>query len=608
MRFTENRGGFLYLLIPFFSLLAYYYSFKVGFVWDDYLYIQQQLASVREFSFFDGLKKFVYFRPTVTVFSILDYTLWHRNPLGYHITNFIFQTINALLTALLTARLLTSHRDSESQSESLSNTVSIRWASLLAGLLFAVHPIHTESVNWVEGRTDLICTTFFLLAFISYVEFRTKASFGALFACVVFSVFALAAKEPAVMLPVVIFAYEFVYSRNRRAVFLTGLGALLLCAVVIFARRHIVYQIVLPHLERSNLSEILRLVVLSYGFYLKKIFIPYPLNFFIGDLPKNLHVFLFSLISLAGLIVAPFVLRRRAPFISFMIIWWLLTILPHNAVLLGGSSVTPVAERYLYLPSVAFCAVMGVLLTVMKPRALSWGLSIAVLIVFFAMTFHRTWVWTDEERLWKDTVEKSPEFGLPYQWYGNALQVKGKTQEAIEAWKRGLECPYQTGRRVLPNPVDDQFRKCLLHTSIAGAYLADGLDEDARRHCIIGLQFFAHYHALFFLGIIEHRAAEKAEDPLVRRMHVKFAHDFFEAAVRMNPSHQEGIYSLALTEKDLGMDIEAIDHFKMALELDPRTPVAMQAAIQLERLRARAYTPAVQHDNRHLRVSPQSTE
>ena len=597
-----KRGGLFYLLIPVVSFLAYFYTFKVGFIWDDYLYIQQQLASIRDFNFYEGLRKFTYFRPTVTIFSLLDYSIWHRNPLGYHITNFIFQTANALLTALLVNRLLLSlYSRSSMKTASLPDPDSLRWAPILAGLLFAVHPIHTESVNWVEGRTDLICTTFFLLSFISYVEFRTKKSLGALFACLVFAVFAMAAKEPAVTLPVVIFAYEFVFSENRRAVLFAAIAALLLSAVIVFARRHILYEILIPHLEAGSLKEFLRLSVLSYGFYLKKIFVPYPLNFFIGDLPENLPFFVFSIVSLAGLIVMPFILRQKAPFTSFMILWWLVTILPHLLVLPGGTSVNPVAERYIYLPSVAFCGVVALMLTCLKPRALRWGISSAVLVIFLAMTIHRTWVWTDEERLWKDTVEKSPEFGLPYQWYGNALQAKGKSQEAIEVWKKGLECPYQTGRRILSNPVDDQFRKCLLHTSIAGTYLANNRDEDAKKHCIIAMQFFPHYNTIFFLGIIEHRAAEKAEDPLVRRIHLKFAYDFFSTAVKMNPSHQEGIYSLALAEKDLGMDLEAMDHFKMALELDPRTPVAVQAAIQLERLRARAYTPVVKPKDNSVR-------
>ncbi|MGC8720633.1 MAG: hypothetical protein ACP5TY_11585, partial [Thermodesulforhabdaceae bacterium] len=84
-----KRGGLFYLLIPVVSFLAYFYTFKVGFIWDDYLYIQQQLASIRDFNFYEGLRKFTYFRPTVTIFSLLDYSIWHRNPLGYHITNFI---------------------------------------------------------------------------------------------------------------------------------------------------------------------------------------------------------------------------------------------------------------------------------------------------------------------------------------------------------------------------------------------------------------------------------------------------------------------------------------------------------------------------------------
>ncbi len=387
-KISTRRAGFGYLTIALSSVVVYVYTLKIGFVWDDYLFIQQQLAAVKEFDFFEGLKKFVYFRPTVTLFSLLDYTLWHRNPFGYHVTNLLFHTINALLVALFSRRIL--------MDLSLRREDALFGASLLAGVLFAVHPIHTESVNWIEGRTDLICTTFFLLSMVSYMEFRRRRSLGALFACGVFGIFAMAAKEPAVMLPAVIVAYEFTFAEKRKPLLGFVTTAVVLCAVVLYARRHIVLELMVPFLKQEgSLRELLWLGVLSYGYYLKKVVVPFPLNFFIGEFPETLPFFAFSILSLGALLLVVLFFRKRAPVLVFMILWWLLTVLPHEVILFGGSATAPVAERYLYLPSVAFCVALGCLLwDGINSRRWRWGLAVVIVGAFSIGTFHRTWLWT----------------------------------------------------------------------------------------------------------------------------------------------------------------------------------------------------------------------
>ncbi|MEJ5301520.1 MAG: hypothetical protein WHS38_11080 [Thermodesulforhabdaceae bacterium] len=571
---------FGWVSIPILGILAYLCTFKIGFVWDDYIYIQQQLASIREFSFFEGLKKYVYFRPTITVFSLIDYTIWHRNALGYHITNITFHLLNSLLVALLAHRLLLIHYDSKSSS--------IPW---IAGLLFALHPIHTESVNWIEGRTDLICTTFFLLAIISYIEFRSKKSWAALVSFLIFTVFTMAAKEPGVMVPVVVMAYEFVYARERRIIIAVVAVCSLLFGAVVAARSHIIKNLLLPFLSHHSLTELIRLGIVSYGFYLRKIFWPLPLNFFIGELPEGVLFFVFSLISLIGLLVLAVVLRKRYSLISFFILWWLITILPHEVILLGGSAVTPVAERYLYLPSVAFAIVVAVFIMSIPATAVRWVLVLVLVVFYGVVTFHRTMIWTDGEKLWGDTVRKSPDFALPYQWYGNALYEKGKVQEAMDVWKRALDCPYMTGKGMDVTGADSKFRKSLFHTSLALGYINIGDDETARYHLFQSTELFANYHSYFLLGMIERRAAERAESEEFKKEHLSRALVYLDISVQLNPSFQEAVYFLALTEAETGHYLEAMEHFKAALELDPRTPIAIQAALELNKLRSRAYTP-----------------
>jgi len=93
------------------------------------------------------------------------------------------------------------------------------------------------------------------------------------------------------------------------------------------------------------------------------------------------------------------------------------------------------------------------------------------------------------------------------------------------------------------------------------------------------------------LGMIERKAAERENSEEAKKEHLARALMFLDISVQLNPAFQEAIYFLALTESETGHEPEAMDHFKMALELDPRTPVAIQSALQLNKLRSRAYTP-----------------
>ncbi len=570
----------LYLLIPLLGLISYVYTFKIGFVWDDYLYIQQQLASIKDFNFFEGLKKFTYFRPTVTIFSLVDYNIWHRNPLGYHITNFCFHLINSLLVALLTYRLLSK--------EKLENLHEI---SAVAGILFVLHPVHTESVNWIEGRTDLICTTFFLLSIISYVVARQEKNPRAFLPFLVFALFSFGAKEPAVMLPVVVMAYEFIYSENRRTLVVVLIISAISLVTILVLRSNVFQGLVASFKEIDKL-EVLKLFIISYGFYLKKIFYPPPLNFFIGEIPDNLVYFVLSAISIALMVGFVLFLKGRAPLVSFSILWWLVTIAPHGVILLGTSAVTPVAERYIYLPSVGFSSAISYLIfTRLNRKALRWAVVGAFVVFFGVLTFKRTFLWTDNEALWKDTVEKSPKFSTPYLWYGNALFEKGKFSEALEVWKKALECPYMVGKDLDKKGDDARFRRNLLYTSIALAYIQLGDYEKAVENLKKAIELFTHYHSYYLLGMIERERASQTEEDSTKKRHLENALRLLKTSAQLNPSHQESLFYLALTEKELGLYLDAMEHFKMSFELDPRTSIGIQSAFYYEEVKTKAYTP-----------------
>ncbi len=162
-----------------------------------------------------GLSPINYFRPVIAMSYLADTWFWSEvpdwpafrasgkkrldlkwsvlNPVGFHLTNVLVHALNALLVFVLIRAMTRCY-----------------WPAVATALLFAVHPIHTESVTWIAGRTDLIGTTFMLLAFWAYLRFRASgriAPFVVSCACYVAGVFS---KEMVAALPIVIILYETV--------------------------------------------------------------------------------------------------------------------------------------------------------------------------------------------------------------------------------------------------------------------------------------------------------------------------------------------------------------------------------------------------------------
>lgn len=131
-------------------------------------------------------------RPTLAFSYWLDARWGAANPIGYHVSNIVLHALNALFVLAIGRR-----------------TLGLPWVwSGIAALLFAVMPVHAETVNWISGRADSIPSLFFLAAFFCFNYWRTNGGTGwygvALLACFL----ALFSKQSAIVLPVIIVAYE----------------------------------------------------------------------------------------------------------------------------------------------------------------------------------------------------------------------------------------------------------------------------------------------------------------------------------------------------------------------------------------------------------------
>lgn len=190
---------------------AYAATLGHGFVWDDRLLVVESRtiqrwtnlprALVDDF-FGDAAEGRGYHRPLVTLSYMLDHALWGLRAPGYHLTNVLLHVASTLLVYLVAPALGAGGS-----------------GAFLASAVFGLHPIHTESVAWIAGRTDVIATALLLLSLLLYARAPGRRSRGALLAFAL----ALLAKEIALVFPALLLLYESLFDppawreRLRRA-------------------------------------------------------------------------------------------------------------------------------------------------------------------------------------------------------------------------------------------------------------------------------------------------------------------------------------------------------------------------------------------------------
>jgi protein O-mannosyl-transferase len=385
-----------------------------------------------------------YYRPILLASFVIDKYLWGLQESFMHLENVLLHLVNTLLVFAVARRALALR------------AVHSPLPALLAALFFAIHPINTEPVNWISGRTDLLAASFLLLAALQLLRrplspLRSiSAAACLLLACLCkeTSIFLLPAAllaplfvEPAEGEPVPLLQLLRSYAAHLSLFFCTGAGYLIFRRVA-FSQGDQGVARVLSHVageQSAGVLTSLRLVLKALGFYGKKILVPFPLNFAIDHVSDGYMVLaLLICIALVWLLV-------RRTLSGFLFIC---------AASVAGSALmipllrvtwTPLAERYLYIPGAFF--VIGVMLSLQKCTALqrhrliTQGALAALALIALWGTWQRNLIWLDNLALFQDAVAKSPDFMPAKNQLANALFEKGRVQEAAAIYKAFQAAP-----------------------------------------------------------------------------------------------------------------------------------------------------------------------
>ncbi|OGS19690.1 MAG: hypothetical protein A2219_00850 [Elusimicrobia bacterium RIFOXYA2_FULL_50_26] len=343
------------------------------------------------------------YRPLRNITFTLDYSFWHVNPVGYHLTNMGLHVLNVALVAFAARAVFRSDG-----------------AALISGLLFAVHPVHIESINYVKNRSDLLCTLFFLSAFLFWLKGRQWHAL----CCYVLSI---VSKELGVMLPFVMTAYALWLQNEagRRELmkktvpYFAVFGAFIFWKFVVLAVPAGAAPVEIDPVISG--VEPLRLVVSTVRAYIVLLFVPMNLN-----VDRLLPVLLslvearavaFYFICAAGL-YGIYRSAGRNKYL-FALAWIIVCLGPvSNIIPIKGRAF---AEQRLYLPSVGWALFFGSLLSdvisgrMVLPRvsadnARKGGILLVALwvAVWSVIVIRRNVLWQDTEKLWAAAAAENP--------------------------------------------------------------------------------------------------------------------------------------------------------------------------------------------------------
>lgn len=551
----QKMVGFAFIVIA--SFAVYSNALFNGFVFDDLPQVLENrwIKDIRfipdmflhnVWSFGGGESN--YYRPMMHLFYMLSYHLFGLRSWGFHLVNICLHAGVSVLVFCVVAKLI-----KEPERLSFSSYISV---PLITALLFALHPIHTEVVTPVMGITDLSFTFFYLLSFYLYIRSQEGAPWRYFTSVLSFFV-AMLCKEPALTLPAVLLAYDYVSQKETfhlRSSFKKYIPYLFMIGLY-FVMRFLALKGLMTRQTHNELSLFQYFINIFplFTLYLEKLLLPVNLNFLhtfdhIASPWEPRGIFSF-IIVLSFAVFTGFALRKK----SVVLLGLLFIVLPLLPALyipaLSQELRNAFAERYLYLPSVGFVLLLGCLMIRVQAKFHKAGMALVIsaLVIagFYSMgTLLRNPVWKDNYPLFVDTVNKSPDDGFARNGLGEALLKVGRSDEALEQ--------LQLAVRLKPN-------LAIAYNNLGMVYRSQGMVERAIENYRLAVKFAPSYAVAYYnLGNLYGEMGWQA-----------LAIENYNIALTLKSEFAEAHNNLGIAYAQSGKLEQAIEKFKAAILLNP---------------------------------------
>lgn len=473
--------------------------------------------------------------PLTWVSHMLDCEFFGQDSGWHHLHNVLLHALAAVMLCIF-----------------LERATGTRWRSALAAFLFALHPLHVQSVAWVAERKDVLNACFWFLTLWLYVRYAERPGTGRYLAVALGFCLGSMAKPMMVTLPFVLLLLDYwplarLGQRGRKAIWeklpLLGLAGAA-AAIAYLAQKHAESVNLVP------LQARLANAIHSYTLYILQtfwparlaVFYPYPRDFAFAFLPLLAEGVLLAVVT-TGVIV----LRRRAPYLLMGWGWFVVTLVPVIGLVQVGDQAH--ADRYMYIPMVGLLVMLiwgaAEILEKLRAKTLAIPLAAAACLASAVLSWFQIGYWRNSETLFRRALAVTNDNKVANNNLGSYLMDSGRVSEALPYFETAVRIdPESAISRVDLGTALGQMGR--LPEAIAQLQIAVRLSPDALKpHSDLGT-------ALAIAGRLPEAAAE------------------FESALRIDPND-------ALVQNNLGLALsgipgrlpDALRHLEEADRLSP---------------------------------------
>jgi len=507
METSKSRLPLALILIAAVTAAVYWVVLQNGFIdFDDNVYVTSNMVVQQGLTFKGVIWAFTTFHaanwhPLTWLSHMLDVELFGLNPIGHHATSLLLHAVNSLLLCALLHRL-----------------TGFLGRSTVVALLFALHPLHVESVAWVAERKDVLSTLFWFLTMWAYIGYASKPSLKRYLPVAVFFALGLLAKQMLVTLPAILLLMDYwplnrlsphhgesrAVRASKKALLLEKIPLVVLSAAasLIIIRAHASVG-ALFRVDQDSILLHSGNAFLSYVKYIRNMFWPADLALFYPFESSAV-----TLLKVSGAIVLLAVItgmaaaeRKSRPYLLFGWFWYLITLFPVIGFMrVGGQAL---ADRYTYIPLIGLFIMIawggadfaGKWQSGVKVMT---GAAVIVIALLSVQTVIQTRYWKSSydlyahalavvERNWlahnnmgillsqhnrndeamlhfQESVRLNPKGVEGFRNLGNSLQMAGRNFEAIEAYRQAVW--------ISPNDPESHYR-------LGYAYLLGGNSDFA---------------------------------------------------------------------------------------------------------------------------------
>jgi tetratricopeptide (TPR) repeat protein len=525
------------------------------------------------------------YHPLTWLSHMLDAQLYGVDPGQHHLTNVLFHIANTLLLFVLFYRM-----------------TGFAWRSGFVAALFALHPLHVESVAMIAERKDVLCTFFWMLTLLSYTTYTAQQKAGWYFVTLAGFVLGLLAKPMAVTLPFVLLLLDF-WPLDR---FKTPAGGvvkgpqlrstvirLILEKTPFFVLSAIASWVTfLAQLSKGAvaapevypLAQRVTNAAVSYGSYLGKTFWPYPLAVFY---PYRTTIapwqFIAALLLIAAVTALVLIGFRKHPFLIVGWLWYLGTLVPVIGLVQVGDQA--MADRYTYIPLIGiFILIAWGGAEILKNRRYKAFVCTAASAVIFPILMVLTWVqistWSDGITLFRHAAGIFEGSWVIHNNLGAALHRKGENTAAIQQFKMALD--------ISPGNAD-------AHYNLAVFFGSQGKTAQA----------VAHYRKTLRMKPDHVEALNNLGGELIVRGDTADGIKYCQRALEIDPQYANAHSNIAVALTAAGKVNEAISHYRQALALMPDN-VKLHRALGNLLVQKGRWREAQSHYARALELDPEN--